>query len=63
MKTLFLALVLLAIFAILLSVGLGIAFLAYWLVLMAGAPKYVAMIVGIAVFCTSGWVSNKYNRD
>jgi len=35
---------------------LGVPFGAYWLVLQAGAPSYVAVIVGIVVFLCAVFV-------
>ncbi len=37
----------------------GFPYLIYWLVLKAGAPRYVAVICGLAVFCFGGWFANK----
>lgn len=56
-----LGVVLLLLIALVLSVGVALAFGAYWLTLWAGAPKYVAVIVGILVFMICG-VSYKSSK-
>lgn len=47
-------------FAFCLGITFALAYGAYWLTLWADAPKYVAVIVGIAVFVLSG-VTAKIN--
>jgi hypothetical protein len=36
----------------------GISYLIFWALLKAGAPRYMALLCGIAYFCISGWVAN-----
>jgi hypothetical protein len=48
-----------ALILLVLAISFGISYLAYWIVLSAGAPKYVAVIVGVAVFCISGNIKSK----
>ena len=58
MEKLLAGIIILGIFIIILALIFGVSFLAYWLVLWAGAPKYVAVIVAIAVFVIGGLGSN-----
>lgn len=59
MKTTLVVLGVVALVLLVLALAFGFSFLAYWLVLKAGAPKYVAVIVGIFVFVLSGLSANK----
>jgi vacuolar-type H+-ATPase subunit I/STV1 len=58
MKTLLTVLFIIGLIAIVFAIMFGFSFIVYWIVLKAGAPKYVAVIVGVAVFCIGGWVAN-----
>lgn len=59
MQKFLMLLLIFAMFVGVLLLTLAISFFAYWLVLKAGAPNYVAVIVGIAVFLSSAWFSNR----
>lgn len=54
--------VIVGIFLVAIAISLAISYLGYWLVLKAGAPNYVAVIVGIAIFLTCGWGANRNNK-
>lgn len=41
-----------------LALQVGIAYFIFWILLKAGAPKYVALMCGIGYFVIGGWVSN-----
>lgn len=45
-----------------LLIGLGLAFLAYKVMMWAGAPNYVAVMVGIAVFLLTGMSTQYRNK-
>lgn len=53
-KAIILIVVIIGIVILALGFSLLISYCAYWLTLWAGAPKYVAVIVGIAVFILAG---------
>ena len=59
MKTLLMVIGVVALIIIVMVAYLGFSFLCYWIMLKAGAPQWIAALVGIAVFCISGWIANK----
>lgn len=42
-----------------LVLSLGFAYLAYCVVLKAGAPRYVAVMFAIFIWCCTGWFANR----
>lgn len=63
LKTIGIVLAVIALFVVVLGAALGFAYICYWITLQAGAPKYVAVIVGIAVFVIGGIGANSNSKE